>query len=169
MSDEMINYIGVGLLLVAYWYINIIRPKKLLKVPGQLQLKALMTPADKKLFKAVSYSAEGRLSVLNNVPLSALIYSSKLGAKSYFKNFVAKQFISHLIVDEDMNPVLAVEYSSASEETKLNYLGAAGIGCCVFQVEATHDEIVSQLKAALDEILNQSHAAPEVSERTAHA
>ena len=164
MTDEMINYVGIALMAVLFWYINIYRPKKIMKDPGELQIMPLLSGAEKKLFRAVKESTGDNLQVLDCVSLGTIIYSKKLGEKKYFKDAIKKLIVSHLIVDADFNPVLAVVYSSPDEETKLNYLAKAGIGCCVFQRDADKDAIVQQIKAALKEILHDSNPAPEVSE-----
>lgn len=164
MTDEMINYIGIAILAVAFWYINIYRPKKIMKDPGELQVMPLLSSVEKKLFRAVKESTGNGLQVLDCVSLGTIVYSEKLGEKKYFKDAIKKLIVSHLIVDADFKPVLAVVYSSPDEETKLNYLAKAGIGCCVFQRDADYEAIVQQIRAALEEILNGSSPAPEVSD-----
>ena len=169
MNEEMYNYIGIAIMAVAFWYLHIYRPKQLMKNPGELQIMPLLSATDKKLFRAVKECSGNGLQVLDCVSLATIVYSKKLGEKKYFKDAIKKLIVAHLIVDQDFNPVLAVVYSSPDEETKLNYLALAGIGCCVFQRDTEYDAIVQQLKAALDEIQNDIKPVSEASEDPALA
>lgn len=152
MTDEMINYIGLASLAVLYWFISIYRPKKLIKKPGELLLKSVIQANDKKLLLAVKEAANEKFITINNLCLNDIIHSPKLSSKKTFTNFIKKQDITHLILDDRFTPLLGVVYASQDDDIKLDYLASVGIGCCVFPRDTSYEDMVTSLTEALTEI-----------------
>lgn len=152
MSDEQINIVGFIILAVLFWYIQIYRPRKKLLTPGELLLKPIMSSDDKKMYDAIQDVFPHPYIATGNVSLDELIFSPEMNKKGHFHKAMRQQKISWLIVDADLTPLLAIDYSTNDDDMKLNYLSHAGIGCCVFATSTTKEDMINTLSEAASTI-----------------
>ena len=158
MSDDMINIIGIGVLALLFWYIQIYRPKQKLKTPGELQLKPALSNDTRTMYRAIHSVFDKSYIISNNICLDDLIYSPTLNAKPYFHKALREQKIAWLILNESGIPVLAVDYETTGDELKLNFLANAGIPLCVFATGTDMEQLVKELTDAINEL---SHTASD--------
>lgn len=149
MTDEQINYIGFAVMAVLFWYVQIYRPRKKMRNPGELRLKRIMTSDDHDMYEAIREVFPSPFILKSNISLDDLLYSPELDKKQHFRKIMRQQHIAWLVLDEQLNPVLAVDYSENDDDMKFNYLSQGGIGCCVFKPGSTVAQIKENLHQAL--------------------
>ncbi|HDS3501249.1 TPA: DUF2726 domain-containing protein [Enterobacter cloacae] len=170
MSDDMINIIGIGLLAALFWYIQIYRPKKKLRSPGELQLKSAMTSDEREMYAAVNTLFSAPYIIKNNVTLDDLVFSPSLNKKPFFHKAMREQKIAWLILNDNYTPVLAVDIITGDDEIKLNCLASAGIPCCIMESGTPAPKIAAELtKAAAELSLPLTGALPEPEPQTSQA
>lgn len=161
MTENMINYIGIAILSVAFWFFNIHRPKIKLKNPGNLQIKPVMKGSDKMLQNVLRNVFHDHY-ILNNVSLDDLIFCQEMNKKQHFHKALKEMKVSYLVLNENMTPILAVDFSDSSEELKFNYLTKAGIPCCIFENTTIEEQFKTELSNARSELLNSHTEATAV-------
>lgn len=152
MNDDMINIIGIGCLAALFWYIQIHRPKKKLKSPGELQLKSVMTSDEREMYSAVKTLFAPPYIIKNNVTLDDLVFSPSLNKKPFFHKAMREQKIGWLILNDKYTPVLAVDMATGDDEIKLNCLASAGIPCCIMDSGTPATQIADELTLAAAEL-----------------
>lgn len=152
MNDDMINIIGIGLLAVLFWYIQIHRPKKKLKSPGELELKSVMTSDEREMDQTLKALFGSSCIIKNNITLDDLVFSPSLNKKTFFHKAMREQKIGWLILNENYTPVLAVDFATADDEIKLNCLASAGIPCCIIDSGTPATQINDELTQAATEL-----------------
>ena len=53
MTDQQINYIGFAVLAALFWYVQIYRPRKKMRDPGELTLKPVMNRDDRDMYESI--------------------------------------------------------------------------------------------------------------------
>ncbi|EJJ0671526.1 hypothetical protein C3D80_19590 [Cronobacter sakazakii] len=151
MNDQIINVVGILCLAGLVWYVNIYRPKKKLMTPGELQLKSYKS-FDKDLYYAVHHVFGHPHIIKNNVVLDDLIYSPEMDKKQYFRKAMREHRIAYVVMNDKLEPLLAVDHATLDDTLKQKYLTAAGIGYCIFDDKTPVVDIIGELENASVEI-----------------
>ncbi|PXW50375.1 uncharacterized protein DUF2726 [Grimontella sp. AG753] len=169
MTDTQINYIGFAVLGLLFWYVQIYRPRKALINPRELLTKKVMNRDDYDMYQALRLVFPAPFILVRNVSLDELLYSPEMNKKSYFHKAMRQQNVAWLVLNEQLVPILAVDYSSVNQDDmKLRYLSHAGVGCCIFKTGTTVSQMQTELQEAADSLheLYSDAAQPENSADT---
>ena len=157
MTDQQINYIGFAVLAALFWYVQIYRPRKKMRDPGELILKSVMNKDDQEMYEAIRKVFPAPYILKSNVSLDDLVYSPAMEKKAHFHKALRQQHVAWLVLDAGHLPQLAVDYSAPGDDMKLNYLSRAGVGCCIFTPGTTvakMEESLQEAASALSEMQN---------------
>ncbi|MEL6008227.1 DUF2726 domain-containing protein [Citrobacter portucalensis] len=163
MSETMINFIGVVVVIIAAWYFQIYRPRKQLKSPGEIKILPVLNSRDREISKAINKLFPEPCVVKNNVSLSSLLYLTNLTKNQVARKKLESYKVDWLIIDGSSMPVLAITYPASSDELMLDWLAQAGIGCMVIESSATTSQLEAELELARMEVIkdNTPDVAPE--------
>ncbi|ELY3740539.1 hypothetical protein SMZ65_004373 [Cronobacter dublinensis] len=151
MNDQVINVVGILCIAGLAWYVNIHRPKKKLMTPGELQLKSHKT-FDKEMYYAVHHVFGHPYIIKNNIVLDDLIYSPEMDKKQHFHKAMREQRIAYVIMNEKLEPLLAVDHATIDDTLKQKYLTAAGVGYCIFNDKTPVVDMIGELENAFVEV-----------------
>ncbi|EGG9901339.1 hypothetical protein ID026_004033 [Salmonella enterica] len=157
MTDQQINYIGFAVLAALFWYVQIYRPRKKMRDPGELILKPVMNRDDRDMYESIRKIFPAPYILKSNVSLDDLLYSPAMEKKPHFHKALRQQQVAWLVLDSNHLPQLAVDYSAPGDDMKLNYLSRAGVGCCIFTpgtAVANMEESLQEAAEALSEMQN---------------
>lgn len=164
MTDQQINYIGFAIMALLFWYVQIYRPRKKLKNPGALMINKVMGSREKEVYDSLKVAFPDPFILKSNVCFDDLLFSPDLNKKQHFHKAMRQMFVSWLVLDENLTPVLAVDFTNFhDDEMKMSYLTHAGVGCCIFAPTASAEEIRSELKEArfsLESIVDEAPSQP---------
>ncbi|ADF65043.1 MULTISPECIES: DUF2726 domain-containing protein [Enterobacteriaceae] len=169
MTDEQINYVGFAILAALFWYVQIYRPRKKMRNPGELSVKAVMNPEEQQMYNAINFVFPSPYILKSNVSLDDLLFSPDMDKKAHFHKSMRQHQVAWLVLDEKRTPLLAVDFLAAGEDLKMNYLSQAGVGCCIFTPGTSAEQMIQHLQEAADSLNEMQNGQYAESEQPATA
>lgn len=143
---------GLAILAGAYYYLKIVRPKKAIASPTDLEIYPQLTSDQINIHPVIAEVVGNSYLIKTDVNFDKLIHSPKLGKVPAFKNHLRNLSVSYMLLDTKTSyPVMAIDVDSYLSDEAARYLTLAGIPFCTFP----HNEDKEKLKADLTTALNQ--------------